>query len=306
MKTFYWLMQREIWEHRAFWIAPAVVSALLIFFVLLALIGISDGPDIMNIFDFAPPLTEVDAATRAAITQLVANGIYGAFAMVMLIVLAFYLQETLNNDRKDRSILFWKSLPISDTSTVLSKLATAGLSVPAITLLFVIGMHLLLLIIGSVVGIAGGLEGWYLAWHPGHLLLAWLALANGLLEQSLYLLPFFAWFLLCSAFFRTAALVWAIMIPLVIGLFEDWVLNTGYLMGWIGAHVKTGIGGSLLNSDSLHDDIEGFDHLGQALAALRGNPFWEALGNSTFWSGALVAVLFIAAAIWLRRYRDDS
>src|SRR5690606_32895860 len=200
----------------------------------------------------------------------------------------------------------WKSLPISDTSTVLSKLATAGLSVPAITLLFVIGMHLLLLIIGSMVGIAGGLEGWYLAWHPGHLLFAWLALANGLLGQSLYLLPLLAWFLLSSAFFRTAAPVWPIMIPLVIGLFEDWVLNTNYLMGWVGTHLKTGVGGGLLGHHGLHDGIEGFDHLGQALAALRGEPFWEALGSSTFWSGAVVATLFIVAAIWLRRYRDDS
>lgn len=304
MKTFYWLMRRELWEHRAFWIAPAVVSALLVFFVLLALVGVSDGPDVLNVFDHMPSLATIDSDTRAAVTQLVTYGIYGAFAMVMLIVLAFYLQETLNSDRKDRSILFWKSLPISDTGTVLSKLATAMLSVPAMFLAFVIGMHLLLLIIGSVVGIAGGLEGWYLAWHPGHLLLAWLALANGLLVQSLYLLPFFAWFLLCSAVFRSAALVWAIMIPLVIGLFEDWVLNTSYLMSWVGIHVKAGMGG--LQNNSMHGGIDDFDHLGQALSLLRGNPFWESAGSSTFWSGAVVAAIFILAAIWLRRYRDDS
>lgn len=304
MKTFYWLMQREIWEHRAFWIAPTVVSALLLFFILLAITGLSAGPGILDIFDHVPALDTLDSDTRAAMTQLFAYGIYAGFDKVMLIVLAFYLQESLNNDRKDRSILFWKSLPITDTGTVLSKLATAMLSVPVMFLAFVIGLHLLLLILGSVVGIAGGLEGWYLAWHPGQLLLAWLALVNGLLVQSLFLLPFFAWFLLCSAFFRTAALVWAIMIPLVIGLFENWVLDTGYVMDWIGQHAGAAM--NLIPSNEIQDAFQNNMSYGQTLPLLRGEPFWESFASSTFWTGAVVAAVLIIAAIWLRRYRDDS
>ena len=107
MNTTIWLVRREFWENRAIWMIPAAIGG---FMILIALFG---RVDLMSLSSQIPSRVVHEGF-------LVAVG--ATFFAVMSIYSTWYLLDCLYADRKDRSVLFWKSLPISDTTTVLSKL----------------------------------------------------------------------------------------------------------------------------------------------------------------------------------------
>ena len=120
MRAYFALAKREIWEHKSLWIVPAVIGGLGIVFALYGfgalLLAAHQG--MININGDITGVNSVEGV-RAFIF-----GSAAFFNTVMLFMVWFYLMDTLHADRKDRSVLFWKSLPLSDTTTVLSKLFT--------------------------------------------------------------------------------------------------------------------------------------------------------------------------------------
>src|ERR1700688_4835450 len=116
MNDYAWLVRREFWENRAIWIVPAAIGVAL---TLAALFGNVQIPAL------SPP-------DSRALSGVVLFGFGVTFFVVMNIYATWYLLDCLYADRKDRSVLFWKSLPISDTTTVMSKLATALLVIPVV------------------------------------------------------------------------------------------------------------------------------------------------------------------------------
>src|SRR5450631_3813737 len=115
MNTVNWLIRREFWENRAIWIIPAVVGA---FLILAALFG---RIDVMVIPTQVP---------GRAVGEVFLAAVGATFFAVMSIYATWYLLDCLYADRKDRSVLFWKSLPISDATTVLAKLFTGLIAIP--------------------------------------------------------------------------------------------------------------------------------------------------------------------------------
>ncbi|MGC1458667.1 MAG: hypothetical protein WA825_10345, partial [Steroidobacteraceae bacterium] len=111
------LIRRELWEHRALWIAPLAVAALLL---LLAIIGKTNA-------DFGQ--VALPEQRRALFAVIMAYAVVPQF-LVLGIVSWMYAGDCLYAERKDRSILFWKSMPVSDTLTVLSKLLLVVVLVP--------------------------------------------------------------------------------------------------------------------------------------------------------------------------------
>ena len=106
------LVRREFWEHRALWLAPLVVAALL---ALVAAIGrvhidMDDAPDLSS--------EQQRVALFSIIQWVLAMPLY----IVIIFVGSFYLLDCLYAERKDRSIRFWKSWPVSDGLTVCAKL----------------------------------------------------------------------------------------------------------------------------------------------------------------------------------------
>src|SRR3982074_3611727 len=115
------LIRRELWEHRALWITPLIVGGLL---VLTAFpIHIGNGM-------FGAHGEQASPESRVGMFTLMLWGQSVPQYLVMVIVLSFYLMDCLYQERKDRSILFWKSLPVSDANTVISKLLVAVVVVP--------------------------------------------------------------------------------------------------------------------------------------------------------------------------------
>lgn len=160
--TMKWLLRREFWEHKGsmFW-APLIVGA-----VLVVLLGctitwgiVSHGiPAHVTInghtLDHARLDQILPEETKLMVAKI-ATGMYlGAAAPLFAIltgVVFFYCLGALYDERRDRSILFWKSLPVSDPMTVLSKALTAMVVAPAITLALAVITSLALLFIACMV-----------------------------------------------------------------------------------------------------------------------------------------------------------
>ena len=130
MNRFLWLVRREVWEHKAIWVAPSIVIGCLLLLILTGNVhlGPFSGSGGADMFDKVP------RDTQLKLLSIVYAGLALVVFMVMGIVAFFYSIDALYADRRDRSVLFWKSLPLSDLETVLSKFATAIVVIPLVAL----------------------------------------------------------------------------------------------------------------------------------------------------------------------------
>ena len=152
------------------------------------------------------------------------------------IVAFFYCLDALYGERRDRSILFWKSLPVSDLTTVLSKMAIPVIVLPLLTVAVTIATHWLMLLFSSIVILASGMKLAFL-WTHLPLFQMWTMLFFHLLVvHGLYYAPFYAWMLLVSGWARRAPILWALLPPLAIGFVEKIAFNTSYFGKIIESH----------------------------------------------------------------------
>jgi ABC-2 type transport system permease protein len=230
MNTTMWLVRREFWENRAIWMIPAMIGGLMI---LIALFG---RVDLMAIPSQVP-------SRAVGGGFLLAVGV--TFFAVLSIYSTWYLLDCLYADRKDRSVLFWKSLPISDTTTVMSKLATAVIVIPAVYLAAADLTTLMMAFIISV-RVSSSIGG--ALWHADvwlQLQALWLYV---IVTTAIWYLPIVAYLLVVSAWAKRAVMLWSILPPVALILAERWFL---------GSHViEQQIGERLLGYPQLafHDD----------------------------------------------------
>jgi len=288
MNTYNWLIRREFWENRAIWMMPAVIGAVMI---LVALFG--------QVNQVSIPLQLPSQTIGGGFLLAVA----GTFFAVMSIYSTWYLLDCLYADRKDRSVLFWKSLPISDTMTVLSKLATAMLVIPAV---YFAAADLTSLMMAFIVSVrASSLFGGAL-WHADlwlQLQAFWLYL---IVTAAIWYLPVCGYLLLISAWAKRAVTLWSILPPIAAIIAERWFFGThviahvieARLLGLPGAAFNTKLGSwttTIVQHDAVRTpaDIWSFLDLGGFLA----NP--ETL------IGVLAGVVLIIGAVQLRKRRTE-
>lgn len=287
------LIRREFWEHKALWIAPLVTAALLI----IAAFG---GHAQVNL----PRDIAIDAQAKLALFALVQWVITLPQYMVMLIVLFFYLLDCLYAERRERSILFWKSMPVSDGQTVLAKLLVALVVVP-------LGVYLLALVtdlsFAGIIGMRFGASGGFVAWDAGVWLKLQAFMLLGLLVAMLWYAPIVAWLLLLSAWARRNVFLWVVLPPFLAVALEEISFGTERaadflqyrLIGiWQELGIGTGLGRSAV---TVHGErLPRIDKLFERIDAT------PVFGNIDLWLGLLVAVALVWGAIRIRRYRDDS
>ena len=302
------LLRRELWEHRAIVVTPIVVGALIVAALLLPVFAGTMGDVRMEgLFSELDDLTpeKIEAAWAVA-----GAGLAFPFALAMLLVTTFYLLDSLYAERKDRSILFWKSLPVSDAQVVLSKLATAVFVIPAVTIVAI-----------TVTSIAGwaitagffsslGEEGRMLVAGPGSVAEGVVFSAYLFVIQSLWYLPYYGWLLLVSAFANRALLLWASLPPLALIWLEHAGLGTNHVAELLGRRfvgfMEEGLDGQGVSEVTRHGDGDTnitIDASGDIWGAL--DPV-GLIASPGLWGGIAVAALFVAGAIWLRRYRDEA
>lgn len=323
------LLKREFWEHKGgfFW-APLISGAIFLFFQLIgggALQSVLSRNDRMvNINGQSLPMGKVDFARELSkmgpedlskmqdaftgLTMMSATWPVMVFGFVVF----FYLINALFEERKDKSILFWKSLPVSDAETVLSKVLTALVVAPVIA-----GIAALLVMLGSMVMFCAFLAingvnpvTVYLANIDyvtifGSLLL-WIPL------YAIWALPTAGWLLMVSAWAKRVPFLWAVGLPLFTGLLISWfdllrifnVADDWYWKNIVLRLLTSAFPGSHVIEIARNGHLKGTEGgLRDIVLKTSGT---ELLASPTLWIGAVAGIAMIFVAIRLRRFRDEG
>lgn len=327
MNTFKWLVKREYWEHRGgfmwtpFWVTTAVL--------LLTILGITwtevAGRRVTSHLSFGIPWDQLSAQISSGDLVQAGQGLDVIYVMFNLLVcvslffvLFFYLLGALYDDRKDRSVLFWKSLPVSDTQTVLSKVAMATLLAPLIAFAIATVACIGFLLVVSIWAALHGINPLPVIANSNPFGMFWRLLLT-VPVNALWALPAVGWLLLCSAFARSKPFLWAVLIPLLAVILNGWVsamglpsFSTKFLSNDVASRMIFSIvpGSWIEKSDvvrvsemaSSGSSLDG----ARLVNALNPSNVYAVFGQPAMWIGIAAGVLMIAAAIWIRRRRIES
>jgi ABC-2 type transport system permease protein len=298
-KTLFALVRREFWEHRALWLAPTVVAVLLVACAFPAHI------DFGELNGTSSPL-DSDRG-RIALFGLIQWGLTVPLYLVMVIILSFYLLDCLYAERKDRSILFWKSMPVSDGATVTSKLLVALVVVPLGVYLLAIVTSLLFSVIWIARTSLGQVPGIGTVWDLATWLKVQALMLTGVILSMAWYAPLAAYLLLVSAWARRSVFLWSSLPPVVAILIERLALGTHYVGNflqyrmdgiWLTTNMQQAVERAVVSTG--HDHIVS---LGSLFDTLNITPLFL---NVDLWLGLAVAGGFAFAAARIRRYRDDT
>ena len=299
------LLQREIWEHRSLYVTPAVIALLVSLMALTGQVSVNGMTHVDMGIVGASNLPE--NARAAALTGILIT-LSSTFIFAMWILTIFYTLDSLYAERKDRSILFWRSIPSTDFETVLSKLLTAVVVIPMITFAVIIVTHIVVLLITSVwLGIRGG-DAWHLIWSSTPFLDNWAATLVFLLALPLWMSPFIGWFLFVSAFTKRSPLLMAFLPIAMLPIFEKILFDSTVIAeAFFVRSVKMPLFQGLDNLELLFQEGDNFEKFADAKVSLFSlMDLGGFLTSGGLWLGIIVCALFVTAAIYVRRYRDDS
>ena len=277
-RRMYWSVRRELWENRSIYIAPVAVAGVVLFGFLIATIGRA--------------VATVDPARKAAVLAEP-----NSFAAVLImgtafIVGIFYSLDALYGERRDRSILFWKSLPVSDLTTVLSKLTIPLIILPLLSFTIAVVTQFVMLLLSSAVLLGSGLSVGTLWARMSFFHMSLMLLYHILTVHGLWYAPLYGWLLLVSAWAPRAPFIWAFLPPFVIWGVEKIAFQTSYFLAMLQYRL-TGPQPSPTTAQS--------GNLMEVMSALTPAQFFSTPG---LWGGLAVAAIFLAAAVRLRRYRE--
>ncbi|MGH8427582.1 MAG: hypothetical protein ACRES7_06330 [Gammaproteobacteria bacterium] len=284
------LVRRELWEHRGpFLILPIVLFGLVTLACLI--LGIIVGGGFTDIHPSG-------SADPAGIIQL-GLGISAAFFTPYAIMLLFFLPHSLQQDRQDKSVLFWRSLPVTDTATVAAKVAMAGLLGAFLLWIAIIAAHLIVLFALACAASARGAAGFSVFTSPVALLGSWGLIAWSFIVQALWWLPYYGWLLFCSAATRRFALLWAVLPLLIIGFFEMIVLRSTYFFNFVGSHL--GFSPIFPNGGIGVNTTTAFTDNANSLGA---GTLWVThfLALPSMWIGVGIGLVLLVLAVIARRY----
>lgn len=321
MKTMKWLLRREFWEHKGafFWTPVAVAAAMLLlvgggFMYAMA----AGGHDTIQFNGHSVVAIQgVPPALRAKLAYAAASGYLGLAAplfIVLAVVVFFYCLAALHDDRRDRSILFWKSLPLSDRDTVLSKVATALVVAPLITIGIGVATGLALLVLGMISAAGKGVNLFGLVLQEPNLYLGPLYLLAFLPLYIIWALPTVGWLLMVSSWARSKVFLWAVGTPLVVALLLKWfnmivghVSNTVIDVNWfVDEVVLRGLAGLVPGIWLSHGDIEVINQQYGLDPTTLLELSYSTLAHPSTWIAAAVGAAMIYAAMRLRRWRDEG
>ncbi len=287
-RPMYWSVRRELWENRSIYIAPLAVAGVMLLGSLVSAVYFGGRID-----DIMRPVLALEPAKQAAALAKP----YDVAAMLLILtsflVAVFYCLDALHGERRDRSILFWKSLPVSDLTTVLSKAAIPLVVLPLVVFAIIIATQFIMLLIATAALLAHGVDVGVL-WTRLPLLEMSVVLLYGIAVNALWYAPIYGWLLLVSGWARRATFLWAVLPPLAICVVEA----IGFRTSHFASLLKFRLTGAFTEAFAAKS------HEGAALAHLDQLDLAKLLTGPGLWTGLLVAAAFFAAAVWLRRYRE--
>jgi len=281
-RLMYWSVRRELWENRAIYITPVAVACLFLLGFSISILHL---------------LVKMHAAPGLDVMQqreLLGQPYEFAEDLIMgtvLLIGLFYSADALYGERRDRSILFWKSTPVSDLTTVLSKAAIPMVILPLLAFAITVLTQWIMLMMSSAVLLGSG-QNVATLWSRVGIFHRWpMLLFHFLCIHGLWQSPIYAWLLLISGWARRVPILWATLPPLTIGIVEKVAFNTNYFGSMIGNRFT---GGS-----------EGAEIMGRGRAmdpTMHVGPL-HFLISSGLWIGLAITAAFLAAAVRIRRCR---
>jgi len=295
-RPMYWLIRREIWENHSIYIAPLAVAAVYLLGFAISVIWLPH-----NVREVWMPHTMREMAALKVTDSLIGLAMPYTHAAMLIGLIAFlvgifYSLDALHGERRDRSILFWKSLPVSDRTTVLSKASIPLVVLPLIVVAITVALQQIMRLLSLAVLLVNGGDAATL-WTRLPLSEMELVTLYGTAVVVLWHAPLYCWFLLVSGWARRAAFLWAVVPWVAIAAVENIAFHTSYL-------------GSLLK-----DRMSGFAEAAFDLKDKNGVPIdshfiplsqlapGRFLSSPGLWLGLIVAVVLLAAAVRLRRYQ---
>jgi ABC-2 type transport system permease protein len=275
-RLLFWSIRREVWEHPSLWAAPTIVALLMLLAFAIGATHVSEGLRAVLAREGGP---SVDMLIQPlGLTAI-------PIALTIYLVATVYCADALYGERKDRSILFWKSLPVSDTMTIVSKLFVPVVLLPAIgTVVFVV-FQALVLLVGTIVLATNGFDAGSL-WTVSGLLTSWGTMIVWIFGVSLWYAPLYAWFLLVSAWLTRSPVLATVLIPLVLALCERIAFGTRFVS-------------DLFESRLVQPLVFGLHHDAHHVGAPP-----QLFGDPGLWIGLVVAALLAGLAIVSRRHKQ--
>jgi ABC-2 type transport system permease protein len=317
------LLKREYWEHRGgFLWAPIWITGAILILTVLGIISAEVFRSNAHV-QIGFSLDELRRSISADDIAKAANGLdivqlvfVGVASVGLFFVTFFYLLGALYDDRRDRSVLFWKSLPISDTETVASKALTAMLVMPVIVLAVATLAYVAFLVLVSIWIGAHGLNPLpaLLGSHPIGMLLRLIAIVP---VSALWALPTVGWLLFWSAYVRSKPFLWAVLLPVVALIANAWLGALGaphfggnlHLASILGRLLFSVMPGSWAGADGISIGNEHVtfnmndDHI---VSSLDPSHIYGLLATPNLWIGVVGGLVLLACAVQLRRRRVET
>ena len=322
MNSFITLLRRELWEHTSLKAIPVtllvfVLLANLAFIFFISTAGgtmtISTGGETQQLVSYIDFFSRLDASKQAVIVNgtLITTGMI--INSILLIAMFFYLLDSLYGERKDRTILFWKSLPVTNRMTVLSKLSIAVIIIPVIIFITTILANLITLALQSYIFLHHQNEA-DLLWQQVDITGLSMFSIFLLIQQTIWYYPVMGWLLFCSAWGRRSPIVVAVLIPaMLVFIDSSFMLDTG-VSEILLERLPLGIMSMQLGNESslmtYPYNLSGQQLPGFNMAAGISLPSLEDILQflmiKKVWMGIIIGLFFTGMAISLRRWRDDS
>ena len=278
-RAMYWSIRRELWENRSIYIAPLAAAAVFLFGFAINMVNMRRrfGASLLD------PAQQHDLlATRYELSAALIMG-------TALIVGVFYSLDALYGERRDRSILFWKSLPVSDLTAVLSKLTIPLVILPLLSFAISLATQFIMLLLSSVILLGSGVNIAALWTEASFFHVSLVLLYHLLTVHGLWYAPLYGWLLLVSAWAPRAPFIWAVLPPFVICGVEKVAFNTSHFLALLQERLVGS--GDTMGPNGAPKDF---------MATLIPDHFFDTPG---LWIGLALAVVFLFAAVRLRRYR---
>jgi ABC-2 type transport system permease protein len=282
-QSFYWSVRREFWENRLIYLAPLAAAAIFLVSFVVNMILLRRR---MHGVWPAVLLSHVDPARQHDALVLPFEMSAALIMGIAMVVGIFYSLDALYGERRDRSILFWKSMPVSDLTTVLSKLAIPLVIIPVLSFAIVAVTQFAMLLLASTLLVGSGANIGALWTQESFFRFSLDLFYHMLTVHGLWYAPLYGWLLLVSAAAPRAPFVWAVLPPFVIWAVERIAFNTTYFL-------------SLLKVRLMGPPDPDMPQNADFMSTLIPHHFFDQPG---LWAGLAVAAVFLAIAVRLRRY----
>ena len=306
------LLRRELWEHKAsvFWTPIGMSGFLLILAIILMIKAAFFYGDSGKLIRFNGNEQQTIAQTlelqakkpieaRVSESEVVFAVSKAIFDGVVLLLAFYYLLTCMYDERKDRSIYFWRSMPVSDWQTTFSKLGLVAIVLPVIALASLVLLHIAVRVIFSIGLWSFGASAWAILWEPSYFILTAIPLA--LLNYALaflWAMPVVGALMFLGAT-TNRPLVYMILGPAAIMLTEELIFDSSRFANWLGERL-TGVGMILWG------DIKDFAERQPDFPTISFSQGAELLANEQFWIGLVVGMAFIYGAVYARKRLQEA